>query len=152
MTPRADSSSHPVNPLTMPTVLIGPAPLRNRPGRFREILEGAGFTPLDVEGNSTLTPDQLRPALPETDAMLAGGEFLSAEMLDLAPRLRVISRTGVGYDAIDIPAATARKIAVTITPGTNHDAVAEMTFALLLALTRNIVPNDRVIRAGGWDR
>jgi D-3-phosphoglycerate dehydrogenase len=136
----------------MPTVLIGPAPLRNRPGRFREILEGAGFTPLDVEGNSTLTPDQLRPALPEIDAMLAGGELLTAEMLDLAPRLRVIARTGVGYDTVDVAAATARRIAVAITPGTNHDSVAEQTFALLLALTRRVVVNDRIIRSGGWDR
>ncbi|HEV3165335.1 MAG TPA: phosphoglycerate dehydrogenase [Isosphaeraceae bacterium] len=136
----------------MPTVLIGPAPLRNRPGHFREILERAGFTTLDVEGNNTLTPDQLNPALPKIDAMVAGGELLSAEALDLAPRLRAIARTGVGYDTIDMAAATARKMVVTITPGTNHDSVAEQTFSLLLAITRNVVNNDRVIRAGGYDR
>jgi phosphoglycerate dehydrogenase-like enzyme len=136
----------------MPIVLIGPAPLRNRPGRFREILEAAGLTPLDVEGSHTLLEPELRSALPRADAMLAGGELLSAEMLALAPRLRAIARTGVGYDAIDLPAATARGIVVTITPGTNHDSVAEQTFALLLALTRRVVINDPIIRAGGWDR
>ena len=136
----------------MPTILIGPAPLRNRPGRFRDLLVDAGFTPIDVDGNDTLTEPQLRAALPGADAMLAGGERLSAAMLELAPRLRVIARTGVGYDAIDLPVATARKVVVAITPGTNHDSVAEQTFALLLALARRIVPNDRSIRAGGWDR
>jgi phosphoglycerate dehydrogenase-like enzyme len=73
-------------------------------------------------------------------------------VLASASRLRVIARTGVGYDAIDVPAATARKIAVTITPGTNQESVAEQAFALLLALTRNIVNYDRMIRDGRWDR
>lgn len=136
----------------MPTVLIGPGPLRNQPGPFREILNAAGFRSLDPAGDHTLTEPELRAALPEADAMMAGGERISAELLALAPRLRAIARTGVGYDAIDLAAATAKKIAVVITPGTNQESVAEQTFALLLALTRNIVPNDRTIRAGGWGR
>jgi D-3-phosphoglycerate dehydrogenase / 2-oxoglutarate reductase len=53
----------------------------------------------------------------------------------------------VGYDLIDLRAATSRNIVVTITPGTNHDSVAEQTFALILALSRNIVSNDRTIHA-----
>jgi phosphoglycerate dehydrogenase-like enzyme len=136
----------------MPNVLIAPAPLRNRPGRFRSVLEAGGFTAIDIAGNSTLTESELRPVLPKIDAMLAGGELLSAEMLDLAPRLRVIARTGVGYDAIDIAAATARRIIVAITPGTNQESVAEQTFALYLALARNVVHNALVIRTGGYDR
>ena len=73
-------------------------------------------------------------------------------MIARAPRLRAIARTGVGYDAVDLATATARGIAVSITPGTNQESVAEQAFALLLALTRNVVNNDRTIRAGGWDR
>ncbi len=136
----------------MPNVLIGPPPLRNQPGPFREILKAAGFQPIDPPGDHTLTEADLRAALPEADAMLAGGERIKAELLDLAPRLRVIARTGVGYDTVDIAAATARRIAVVITPGTNHESVAEQTFALLLALTRDVVNNDGIIRAGGWCR
>jgi len=60
--------------------------------------------------------------------------------------------TGVGYDLIDLEAATRHNVVVTITPGTNHDSVAEQAFALLLALARNIVANDRTIHRGGWDR
>ena len=84
--------------------------------------------------------------------MLAGGERMTPELFAIAPRLRAIARTGVGYDLIDVAAASAHKVAVTITPGTNQESVAEQTMALLLALTRRIVPNDRVIHSGGWDR
>ena len=59
---------------------------------------------------------------------------------------------GWGYDAVDLAAATARKIAVVITPGTNQGSVAEQTFALLLGVARNVVGNDQTIRGGGWDR
>ena len=136
----------------MPTVLIGPGTLRQQPGPFRQILTDAGFALVDPPGDHTLTEDELRALLPEADAMLAGGELLSAEMLALAPRLRAIARTGVGYDAIDIAAATAQRIPVIITPGTNQESVAEQTLALLLALTRDIVINDRLVHSGGWSR
>jgi phosphoglycerate dehydrogenase-like enzyme len=136
----------------MPSVLIGPYLLRNQPGRFREILTDAGFEPIDPIGDFALTRDQLRPYLPRIGALIAGGERMTDELFEMAPGLRVIARTGVGYDLIDLPAATARRVAVTITPGTNQESVAEQTFALLLALTRRIVHNDRTIHGGGWDR
>ncbi|MDR3634535.1 MAG: phosphoglycerate dehydrogenase [Isosphaeraceae bacterium] len=136
----------------MPTILIGAGTLRNQPGPFRDMLESAGFRCIDPPGDHMLTADELRTVLPQIDAILAGSEFLTSELMDLAPGLRVIARTGVGYDAIDVPAATARRIAVVITPGTNQGSVAEQTFALLLALTRDVVVNDRLIHAGGWSR
>jgi phosphoglycerate dehydrogenase-like enzyme len=137
----------------MPTVLIAPGPLRGQPGAFRQILSDAGFDEtIEFPGDHTLTEAELREALPRSDAMLAGGESLSAELLALAPKLRVIARTGVGYDAVDIAACTARKIPVVITPGTNQESVAEHTLGLLLALTRNVVNNDQVVKSGGWNR
>jgi len=136
----------------MPRVLIGPYLLRNQPGRFRQILTDAGFEPVDPVGDHALTTEQLRPHLPEIDALLAGGERMTRELFAIAPRLRAIARTGVGYDLIDLAAASAHQVAVTITPGTNQESVAEQTMALLLALTRRIVYNDRVIHSGGWDR
>lgn len=136
----------------MPSILIGPYLLRDQPGPFRTILSDAGFELIDPIGDFALTREQLRSYLPRADAMLAGGERLTADLFEQAPWLRVVARTGVGYDLIDVKAATNRNIVVTITPGTNHDSVAEQTFALILALSRNIVPNDRVIHSGGWDR
>jgi phosphoglycerate dehydrogenase-like enzyme len=66
--------------------------------------------------------------------------------------LRVIARVGVGYDAVDVKAATEKGIVVTITPGTNQDSVAEHTFMLILALARQLIPQHLSIRSGGWPR
>ena len=59
---------------------------------------------------------------------------------------------GVGYDSVDIAAATDLGIAVTITPGTLEESVAEHTVALLLGVTRALVQRDREVRAGRWSR
>jgi phosphoglycerate dehydrogenase-like enzyme len=136
----------------MPTVLIGPAHLRRATGAFRDLLQASGFTIIDPVGDPALNEAELRCYLPEADALLAGGEIIPRAMFALAPRLRVIARVGVGYDLIDIPAATDHRVAVTITPGANQESVAEQTFALLLAVARNVAGNDRTIKAGGWDR
>ena len=107
---------------------------------------------IDLEGDHTLTDAELREVLPKCDAMMAGGEPVSAALLAISPKLRAIARTGVGYDAIDVAAASAHQIPVVITPGTNQESVAEQTFALLLAFTRDIVNNDKLIKSGGWSR
>src|SRR5262249_41687104 len=57
-----------------------------------------------------------------------------------------------GYDAVDLAAATERGVAVTITPGTNQDAVAEHTFALILALAKNVVAQHPAVKVGLWPR
>ncbi len=136
----------------MPSVLVGPYLLRGKDGGFRRILSEAGFQVIDPEGDFSLTADQLSPHLANLDALLAGGERMTPAMFDLAPKLRVVARTGVGYDLIDVAAATARNVAVSITPGTNQGSVAEQTLALILALARRIVHNNQVIHEGGWDR
>src|SRR5690348_754270 len=115
--------------MPMPTVLIGSEPIRHQPGPFRTLLEGAGFDVLDPEAEGKLTEADLLRWLPLSDAIIAGGETISAEVIRASPNLRAIARTGVGYDAVDVRAATERGIAVTITPGTNHESVAEQAFA-----------------------
>jgi phosphoglycerate dehydrogenase-like enzyme len=73
-------------------------------------------------------------------------------VIEACPGLKVIARAGVGWDAVDVAAATAAGVVVTFAPGTNHDAVAEHTFMLLLALAKNLIPQDSQLRAGGWPR
>ncbi len=136
----------------MPNVLIMPTPLRHRPGKYRDILLASGFTPVDPPGYHRLTEADLVEAMPEVDALLAGGDPVTARIIKAAPRLRAIARAGVGYESVDVVTATSREIAVAITPGANHESVAEHTIALLLALTRNVLGNDRMVRAGAWDR
>jgi glyoxylate reductase len=76
----------------------------------------------------------------------------TAELLDQSPGLRVISKVGVGYDKIDVAAATARNILVCNTPGVLSGAVADHTFALLLALTRRLRENEAHVRTGAWKK
>jgi len=77
---------------------------------------------------------------------------IDAEVMDAAPKLKVISTYSVGFDHIDVAEATKRGIYVTHTPGVLTDAVAEFTVGLILAVTRRIVEADKVIRSGQWDK
>ncbi|UFM65781.1 2-hydroxyacid dehydrogenase [Paracoccus sp. MA] len=79
-----------------------------------------------------------------------GHEALDGAAMDLLPGLEVIANYGVGYDAIDIDAATARGIVVTNTPDVLNDDVADLAVALLLAEARRIVPAEAWLRAGHW--
>jgi len=72
------------------------------------------------------------------------------ELMEKAPNLRIVANYGVGYDNIDLAAATARGIWVTNTPGVLTDATAELTVALMLGLARRIVEGEAMIRAGEW--
>lgn len=80
-----------------------------------------------------------------------GGQ-VDAGVINALPNLRVIANHGVGYDNIDVPAALARGIAVSNTPGVLDDAVADTALALLLAVRRRVVVADLFVRAGEWQR
>lgn len=77
---------------------------------------------------------------------------VDAELMEKAPELKVIGRAGVGVDNIDIPAASARGIAVVNAPSGNTIAAAELTVALMLAAMRHVAAADASLRAGNWDR
>jgi glyoxylate reductase len=77
-------------------------------------------------------------------------ETIDAGLLDLAPRLKVVSNYAVGFNNIDVAAATARGIAVGNTPGVLTDATADMTFCLLIAAARRLVESNDYSRAGKW--
>ena len=79
-------------------------------------------------------------------------EKIDKEILTANPKLKVVSNYAVGYDNIDVKVATAKGIAVCNTPGVLEDAVAEHTFALMLALSKRIVEADRFVRAGKYKR
>lgn len=97
-------------------------------------------------------PGELAALLRDADAMIASSDPLPADVLVAAPKLRIIARTGVGYDAIDIAAARELGTVVTVTPGANEHAVADYTLAAMLALLRRVPENHAAVRAGGWAR
>ncbi len=75
---------------------------------------------------------------------------IDRQMIEAGPSLKVISQMAVGYDNIDIAAATERKIPVGHTPGVLTDATADLTWALLMAAARRVVEGDRFTRSGQW--
>ena len=80
------------------------------------------------------TEEIMMELLESADAVIAGSDPLSRRVLEHCPRLKVISRPGVGYDAIDVKAARELGVRVATTPGTNERAVADHAFALILGL------------------
>lgn len=96
--------------------------------------------------------DEMVALIPGVEAAIVSIDPFSERVLQAADKLKVISRTGVGYDAVDVPAATALGILVTTTPGANETAVADYTWAMLMAISRKVVQNDRNVREGKWTR
>jgi glyoxylate reductase len=91
----------------------------------------------------------LEKEIAEVDAVL-GTDRWTAALMDKAPRLRIIALTAVGFDSVDLPAATERGIIVTNTAGSLTDTVADLVFALILAAARRVCEMDRWVRAGQW--
>jgi glyoxylate reductase len=108
----------------------------------------------DVElydGPTPLTKEILREKLQGKQGIVCVlSDPISKDVLDAATDLKVVSNIAVGYDNIDVPAARARGIVVTNTPDVLTEATAELTWALILAVTRRIGEGERLVRRGGW--
>lgn len=89
-------------------------------------------------------------ALKTADALIIRVAKCDAAIMDACPNLKVIGRTGVGFDSIDIDHANRSGIPVVITPGANNRSVAEHVVALMFALSKNICEADAQLRAGNW--
>src|ERR1043166_4342955 len=98
-------------------------------------------------------PKEYAQHLGEADALLVRSAVqVNKEVLDKAPKLRVIGRAGVGVDNVDLDAATAAGVLVMNTPGGNAISVAEHTLALMLAMARHIPQANASTRAGKWEK
>jgi len=118
-----------------------------------ERLEAAGFVVVDIRPLVSLEEDSARRSLAQAWGFVAGNApHFGAELLALAPELRVIGKMGAGYDNIDLKAATEHGVLVCHTPGVNTSAVADYTMGLILALAREIPTVDRDVRAGRWPK
>jgi D-3-phosphoglycerate dehydrogenase / 2-oxoglutarate reductase len=136
----------------MTKVLIAPATLSGNEGPYLKVLKEAGFELIYPSVVRQLTEDEIYKQLDGISAVLAGSEPYTPRVLAAHPQLKVIARQGVGYDAVDTAAASAQGTVVCIAPGTNQDAVAEHTFALILALAKHLIPQHLGTQAGRWPR
>ena len=130
-----------------------------RPSVFvTRALPGDPLPPLRAIADVDVWPDEAPPPHDELvrraaacDALLTMlTDPIDAAVLDAGKRLRIVATMAVGYDNIDVAAATERGILVTNTPGVLTETTADLTFALLLAAARRIVEGDRLTRTGGW--
>lgn len=111
--------------------------LRRHPGVTVEVLE-------------EVTPETLAGALPRAEALTVRATRIDRSVLAMAPRLRIVARHGVGYDAVDVPALTERGIVLTVTPDANAVSVAEHAMMLMLAVARRVKDYDARLRALQW--
>ena len=119
---------------------------------IREHLAEHGCEVLEHQAHDMqMKEETLLTLVPEAAGMITALEPVTARVLAAAPSLRVVCATGVGYDHIDVEAATARGVAVCTSAGSNHQSVAELTLGLMVAVARQIAHGDRVLRRGGWE-
>ena len=133
-------------------VLITARSFRDTEGAHKQLLAAAGCELIACPNEHPLGAAELAQWVGDVDAAILGLDVVDDQVLAAAPKLRVISRYGVGVDAVDVPACTRRGVVVTITPGANSVAVAELAIALLMALARSIPYHDRAAKLGKWNR
>jgi D-3-phosphoglycerate dehydrogenase / 2-oxoglutarate reductase len=115
-------------------------------------IDGLQAAGCEVRYEPDLKDDALRLAISSgADVLVVRGTAVTAQMLD-AGRLSLIVRAGAGYNTIDVAAASTRGIYVSNCPGKNAIAVAELAFALILALDRRVPDNVAALRAGKWNK
>jgi D-3-phosphoglycerate dehydrogenase / 2-oxoglutarate reductase len=149
----APSATEPAteNPPAMIRVLLTTTSFQDTPGGHHDLLASTGFEIIRERG--PLPEERMLELAGDFDAFLCGDDAITAAVIEKSlPRLKVISKYGIGLDKIDLKAATAAGLPVLFTPGVNHTTVAEHTFLLLLALQKNLLLSCDSTRAGGWKR
>ena len=132
-------------------VLLTTTSFQDIPGPHHEQLKEAGFELICDRG--PLPESRMLELVGEIDAFICGDDEITKAVVDRAlPRLKVISKYGIGLDKIDVDYVTEKGIPLTFCPGVNHTTVAEHTFALLLALSRHLITEANHCASGEWVR
>jgi D-3-phosphoglycerate dehydrogenase len=132
-------------------VLLSTCSFQDTPGPHHDLLLSQGYEVIRARG--PLSEAKMLELAGEFDAFLCGDDAITRAVLEKsAPRLKVISKYGIGLDKIDLATTKEMNIPVMFTPGVNHTTVAEHTFCLLLALLKNLIPSVDATRRGEWLR
>jgi D-3-phosphoglycerate dehydrogenase / 2-oxoglutarate reductase len=135
----------------MTRVLLTTTSFQDTPGIHHDMLAAAGFEIVRERG--PLPESRMLELAGQFDAYLCGDDAMTRAVMEKSlPRLKVISKYGIGLDKIDLKSAKDLGLPVLFTPGVNHTTVAEHTFALLLAVVRNLVVEANHVAAGRWTR
>jgi phosphoglycerate dehydrogenase-like enzyme len=132
-------------------VIVTVPHIYDRDAPYLRRLEAAGFEVVRRIGkNGKLSEEELIEVLPGAFATVAASEPYTERVFRSAPDLRVVARWGVGFDAIDLAAATRHGVAVCTAVGGNHEAVADYAFSLMGALQRGLRANTSMVTQGVW--
>lgn len=132
-------------------ILITTTSFQDTPGAHHELIASSGFE-IDRQ-RGPLPEDKMIELVGDYDGIICGDDAFTRPVLEKClPRLKVLSKYGIGLDMIDLEAATKLKIPVTFCPGVNHVTVAEHTFGLILSLVRNIPVENALVKQGQWKR
>jgi glyoxylate/hydroxypyruvate/2-ketogluconate reductase len=120
-----------------------PQPVLDQIARFGEVAVAPSEAGLDKSGLAELMKDA-------DAALVTALDVVDAEVIAACPKLRLVCNVGVGYDNIDVAAASARGITVTNTPGAMDDAVADLVVGLMIGAARRLHQADAFVRSGQW--
>lgn len=125
---------------------------RKIPAPAEELLKNSGYDVSVSPKPRVLNKEELKNFIVGADAVLSLlTDKIDGEVMDAAgEQLKIIANYAVGFDNISLPDAATRKIAVTNTPGVLTEAVAEHTFALILAVAKRLIEADKYVRSGGY--
>ena len=137
-----------------PRILIAPSHLPEIESIYGPALAGLNAELVYPKRPAQMTEAELLDQLPGCVASLAGSEPYTRRVIEVAAKagLKILARAGVGYDGIDVQAATDHGVVVTYAPGTNHEAVGETALMLMLNLAKSFVLQHTQIAAGKWPR
>lgn len=136
----------------MAKTLITTVPFGNKNPLPFQLLEKAGMEYVVNPLNKKLTEDELISLIADFDILIAGTEIISDKVMASAPRLKFISRVGIGLDGVDLTAARKRGIKVSYTPDAPAPAVAELTIGLMLTLARSLHISNKQMHEKNWQR
>ncbi len=132
-------------------ILLTTTSFQDTPGEHHDMLAKTGWEIIRARG--PLNEADTLALVGDVDGYICGDDAITRKVLEKArPKLKVLSKYGIGVDKIDVKSATEFGIPVLFTPGVNHTTVAEHNFLLLLALEKNFLFHTDSTRSGGWKR
>ncbi|MEO5958825.1 MAG: NAD(P)-dependent oxidoreductase, partial [Opitutaceae bacterium] len=135
----------------MTKILLTTTSFQDTPGEHHKLLADTGWEVIRARG--PLNEADTLAAVGAVDGYICGDDLITRRVLEKArPKLKVLSKYGIGVDKIDVKSCTEFGIPLLFTPGVNHTTVAEHTFLLLLALEKNFFFHTDSTRSGGWKR
>ena len=132
-------------------ILLTTTSFQDTPGEHHDLLARTGWEIITARG--PLNEEDTLALVGDVDGYICGDDAITRKVLEKArPKLKILSKYGIGVDKIDVKSCTEFGIPLLFTPGVNHTTVAEHNFMLLLALEKNFLFHTDSTRAGGWKR